>query len=141
MKRMLVVAALPLLLIANTVFGEPNLEGYWSVNEVCKGNAPPAPVTGFVIEIYDQSAEGLFELDNVCDIGDDPCYGAIVGKDIYITCWDNIIVGEVKGNKMSFISQIQMPDLSEDGLAATCKGTATKLPGFDPEIDDPCECP
>ena len=141
MKKTLVLIALPLLLIANTAFGESDLEGFWCIEQDCMGSpsAVPSPPTGFVIQILNQTSEGLFEVINCSDPYTEPCYGAIEGKAIYVTCWDNIIVGveTKKGIEFSYISHIQNPNANPE-TCATCKGTATKLPGC---TDCTCSCP
>ena len=125
MKRLFVLFVLPLVLIANTASGEPDLQGCWSVEVNCIGPAPPLPNETFFISIENQS-EGLFEVYNCSDSDADPCYGAIDKRNIYITCWDNIITGQIEknGTKMTFITQNQDPVLKEAG---TCKGTAEKV--------------
>lgn len=137
MKKLFVFIVLPLLLIATTAFGEPNLEGCWYVEIDCIGYT--GSEDPFNIKIQDQY-NGLFFLDNCDDYEADPCYGAIEGTKIYITCWDNIITGGFKGNKMSFITQNQNPAPGSE-TAGTCKGTATKVDygecsGCPPYIDD-----
>ena len=51
---------------------------------------------------------------------------AWLGSGHIITCWDNIIVGEIRSKGyISFIGEIQFPDLSK---AATCIGSAELQP-------------
>ena len=127
MKKLFVFFVVSLFLIANTAFGgEADLEGCWNVHVDCIGDGDE---TGdFPLKIQNQS-DGLFEAINCIDTDAAPCYGAIDGKNIYITCWDNIITGQVykNGSEMDFITQNQRPDPKGAG---TCKGTAVK------EVDD-----
>lgn len=132
MKRLFSLLVVPILFLAGHAFADPDLEGCWLVEQVCVGDFPPAPVAGIEVEFINQTPEGLFEVINCSDPGSNPCYGAIDGKDVYITCWDNIITGELmnkskKHMKLGYVSQIQTPIPPDDGVAATCKGTATKL--------------
>ena len=141
MKKLFILMALPLLLIATTAFGERNLVGCWKVVIDCletvrENNDPEADISEilsteeeFCIKIQNQD-KGLFELYNCVDTDADPCVGAIDGKYIHTTCWDNIITGVLKGNKMSIITHGQFPDLKE---AKTCKGTAKKVDDLDCE--------
>lgn len=140
MKKVFILIALPLLLIANTASAQSDLTGFWCIDQVCIGPTAPDPPGGFVIQILNQTPEGLFEVINCSDPGADPCYGIIDGKNIYITCWDNIIVGveTKKGIELSYISQIQNPD---SRTASTCKGTATKLPLCTDCEGIDCDCP
>jgi len=134
MKKLSIFFLLSLALIVSSAFAETDLQGCWSVEVNCKGEAPPLPYETFIITIEQQSSIGLFEVYNCSDPVADPCYGAIDKKNLYITCWDNIITGQVgkKGTEMSFITQNQNPGDREAGI---CKGTATKI------SDPPCSCP
>ncbi|MBI4776790.1 MAG: hypothetical protein HY788_21860 [Deltaproteobacteria bacterium] len=127
MKKLCVLFVLPLVLIGNTAFGEADLEGCWAVHMDCIGEMPPAPEDGNFNIIIAGQAEGLFYVYNCEDEADaKPCYGAIDDKNIYITCWDNIVTGKIgkKASEMSFITQNQNP---VDFEAGTCKGTARKV--------------
>lgn len=123
MKKLFVFFVLSLFFIANTAFGgEADLEGCWSVSLTCIGEGDSSG--DFYLKIQNQS-NGLFEVINCEDTAADPCYGAIDGKNVYITCWDNIITGQVykNGREMDFITQNQWPGQKKAG---TCKGTAVK---------------
>jgi len=134
MNKLFILLVLPIALIVSSAFAETDIQGCWSVEVNCIGEAPPHPYETFIITIEQQSPIGLFEVYNCSDEIPNPCYGAIDKKNIYITCWDNIITGQIgkNGTEMKFITQNQNCNEKEAG---TCKGTAIKI------SNPPCSCP
>ena len=133
MKKTYVLIALPLLLIAKSALGQPNVLGEWSVKQLyIHSNGDYGDVTETIMIDFQVGNRFSGCVWNG-DLSDPPergeyFSGVIVGRRIYITHWDSITRGRVSGNGMRMwgINHAFDPE-PEDRTSKTSIARATKV--------------
>ena len=133
MKKLIILTVSLFLICSSLAFGKDvNLVGIWDYTLDCVRIGDSVGTYDFYIET-DQIEilvhQGNLFVGGGVD-GEDPnqlFYGAIDGKNIYFTFWDNFANGTINssGTEMNFVNQMLF--INPPNTPGTCIGTAIKV--------------